>query len=439
MGGWRLACLGGTAMLASLWFAPAAIAAAPTDKELQNAIEVLQVCKVGNADIRPSCSIDAIQGILDRVKIEAGCAKKSTRKPGDYVVVSTQKCIDWLASLKGAEPKTVPPVAATTASAPSMLGPDASLTPASKADADVGPLESAAPAASSKATAAEAVKKNPSGTSDGVAKADSGAQPMLLWIATGIAVLLLAGLVIGYLKFSGENAKLEALLADRDRKLAKVSKDNQQLQDALVVSRREASAPAPIPKRDPLADTRPVVANWSAVEEAAPPSVKRAAPVSAAASGSQTAAQLPDVAAPKPERQALTQAIVEDAILNAIASLANDRSSLTEANFINKVGGVTTDATLKAVLLTTLEPALFFLCSGARSPQGPELVAYRFKGKPDCRVVPYPSAGRVGQFNRWFENASSLYGVSPVLASKAAVGVIGADGNLSVSALGVLV
>lgn len=433
--GLRLAGLGVVALLAGLCLAPAAIAATPSDKDIKITIDHLQACVDGNADSRPVCSAKAIKGILDRglrLKAEAGCAKESAKKPGDYVVISAQKCIDWLAPLKVVEAKVAEPEAAPAANATSVLDSQASPVPAVKEQVVTDVLASAA-ADTSAMTNAVVLVKAPAVQED---SADSGIQPLLFWLVTGLAVLLLLALLIGYLKFSGDHAELQAQLADSERELAKRAKENQQLQESILQSRREVPSPRPLPRSEPLPEARSAVA-------ASPPAasaIQRPA-FKVTATGDSPApvrVSVPEAVVAKPERPVMTHAIVQEAILSAIASLANDRSSLTEANFVNKVAGFATDAGLKALLLANLEPALFFLCSGSRSPQGPELVVYRFKGLPDCSVVPYPSAGRVGQFNRWFENAGSPYGVSPVLAIKAAVGVIGADGNLSVSALGVL-
>jgi hypothetical protein len=317
-----------------------------------------------------------------------------------------------------------------------MLDANAGQAPAAKPEADTGLLASTS--ASSTANAVAAVNDSAAAKPEAGTKGDSSVQPLLLWVAAGIAVLLLAGLVIGYLKFSAKNAGLKVHIGVLDSKLAKLAKENQQLQESILQAKREVHASNRIPKSEPLPEAP--VAPMDPPTSASP--IQRPEFRAAAASTSQGDAlvpvPVPDVAVAKPERQTMTLEVVQAAILTAIASLANDRSSLTEANFVNKVAGLITDAKLKAALLANLEPALFFLCSGARSPQGPELVVYRFKGDTQCSVVPYPSAGRVGQFNRWFENASSPYGVGPVLASKVASGVIGADGNLSVSALGVL-
>jgi hypothetical protein len=264
-----------------------------------------------------------------------------------------------------------------------------------------------------------------------------GIESLPFWLATCIAVLLIITLLIGYLKFSGDIAKLQAKLVESEHELAKRAKDNLQLQESVLRAKREAPAVRP-----PL--TPRIATHQSVAPPAFAPSnaseTQRSAFRATATGNGPVLAPVPVTDAPvaQPDPATLTFAIVQESILVAIASLAQDRSSLTEANFVNKVAGFATDAALKALLLANLEPAMFYLCSGERSPQGPELVVYRFKGRPEYSVVPYPSIGRVGQFNRWFENAGSPYGVSPVLASRAAVGVIGEDGSLSVNALGVL-
>ena len=265
-----------------------------------------------------------------------------------------------------------------------------------------------------------------------------GIEPMLFLLVTCIAVILLLALVSCYLKFSGDIAKLRASVVECEVKLVKCTNENLRLQEAVLQAKREATASGiGLPPRNPPMQS--AVAITSTSLQAGVNQSSALGESEMGTGGSMVASgPLTTVAAVKAESAKLTYGIVHEAILGSIASLAENRSSLTEANFINKVAGFTTDAAVKAVLLANLEPALFFLCSGARSPQGPELVAYRFKGLPDYSVVPYPSAGRVGQFNRWFENAASPYGVSPVLASKAAIGVIGEDGNLSVRTLGVL-
>ena len=441
----RLVCICVAALLDSLLWGPAAIAAtpAPTATELQDTIGRLEACVAGDAKSRPVCSQQALQTILSsdmRPPETDKCIKKDPVSSGGYVVNNATACIAWLQSLKGAETMGAELVTTKPANAAISLGPDPS-----RASSDTSLRASAVPA--------------------------SGAQQMLPWITIGIVLVLLAALIIGYLtfreakaaleklvedrdrelaklakdsqqlqEFREVNALLEARVGDRDRKLAKLANDNQQLQDALILARSEVPAHKSILKRDPLTDARPAAEVSTAVAEAAPRPVSRPTAVSATdpAEANISKAVVQDSAAPIPERQAPSREAVQNAILNAIASLANERSSLTEANFVNKVAGFVADATIKAILLADLEPALFFLANGARSPQGPELVVYRLKGSPNHCVVPYPSAGRVGQFNRWFENAESPYGVSPVLASKAAVGVIGADGNVSVSSLGIL-
>ena len=441
-----LTCIWGAALLATLLWGPAAIAATPTDTELQDAITKLTGCINVDEERRPVCGNSALQSILSddvrqKAAARAGCVKVISGSPG-YRVSSVKTCITWLQSLQGATTKAAEPVTTIPVNTPGLLGADASPAPSRKAEADLAAPASGIPASTPSTIAIVAATDKTPVNPEGSAKADSGAQPMLLWLASGISVLLLAGLVIGYLKSSAAFAALEEQVEDRDRELAKLAKENQQLQEALVLARREVSAAMPILKRDLPPDVCPAAAEGPAVAEAAPPLASMPtdssdiAPVGT--NISEAAVQVPDIASPKPEDQAPTSEAIQEAILGAIASLANGRASLTEANFVHKVAGVTTNATLKAVLLANLEPALFFLCSGARSPQGPELVVYRLKGSPNHSVVPYPSAGRVGQFNRWFENAGSPYGVSPVLAIKAAVGVIGADGNLSASSLGVL-
>lgn len=341
-----------------------------------------------------------------------------------------------------ATPTAAEPVTAIPVNTPGLLGSDASPAPSRKTEAGAGLSASIAPASTPSSIAIVAANDKTSVNSNWSAKVDSGTQSMLLWIVGGIALVFLAVLVIGYLTFKDANAALKERVEDRDRELAKLTKENQQLQGALVLARREVSAPKSILRSDSLTNARLAADESSAVAEAVPRPVPDPTAVSATvparANTSEAAVQILGSTAPTPERQAPTREAIQEIILEAISALANERASLTEANFVHKVAGFAVDATLKAALLENLEPALFFLCGGARSPQGPELVVYRLKGSPNHCVVPYPSAGRVGQFNRWFENAESPYGVSPVLASKAAVGVIGADGNVSVSSLGIL-
>ncbi|MFZ2405566.1 MAG: hypothetical protein WAW41_10545, partial [Methylobacter sp.] len=88
------------------------------------------------------------------------------------------------------------------------------------------------------------------------------------------------------------------------------------------------------------------------------------------------------------------------------------------------------DAKSKSALAAHLEPAHFFSCDGLRTSQGPELLAYRIKGQPMFKVVPFPSVGRVGQFINWFENASGSYREDPVLAAIPAIGKVNGNGSL---------
>ncbi|MBK7768947.1 MAG: hypothetical protein IPI44_24765 [Sulfuritalea sp.] len=170
---------------------------------------------------------------------------------------------------------------------------------------------------------------------------------MLLWIIGSIALVLLAALVIGYLTFRDEKAALrdekaalKERLQDRDNKLAKLTKENQQLHDALVLARREASAPQSILKRDSLTDAR----------------------------------------------------------------LATEESS---SQFCQQGGRGLHPMQRSRRSFWRIWSLHYSFYPVVPAHPGPELVVYRPKGEsaPLREACPTASAGRVGQFNRWFENA----------------------------------
>jgi len=265
----------------------------------------------------------------------------------------------------------------------------------------------------------------------------SGTGPMLFLIVACVAALLFVALVTVYLKFSWDVAKVRARLVESEIKLLECTNEKLKMQETGLQA--EVGASESGLRLPPRKTTTRVVA----VPPNSPPQVNVSRSSAMGETKTGTSALMvpvpPPSAAEIPAGSAkMTYDMVQEVTFRAITSLAENRSNLTEANFVQKVAGVATDPAIKALLLANLEPALFYLCSGARSPQGPELVAYRFKDQHDFSVIPYPSAGRVGQFNRWFENAASTYGVSPVLASVPAIGLIDDDGYLSVRTLGVL-
>ncbi len=268
-------------------------------------------------------------------------------------------------------------------------------------------------------------KQVPPNTNDAAAAASKGqieeaSNTYLSWILGLLVILLTALVFVLYLKlnkltvqFSDNQMKRVLENKKKDEEIRQLASDRDRAFRELEASERASASQKSVVAADAAVSTPRVVAPVAVVEPEPP-------------------------VMPKTKVPQLSRLSVQQAVLKAIEELANERVSLTEANFVSKIIGSIANPDIKAALAGNLEPGLFFVCGGMRSAQSPELLAYRLKGAGTYEVVPFPTAGRVGQFMNWYENAVGSYEVDPVLASKPAIGTINEAGVLSVSQKGTL-
>lgn len=410
----------------------------PSASGVARAIEKLALCgtsKFPAGPLRRKCGYQAIAPVSNSenvVQLPDNCATDDSWSKKE--IDSVQKCTVWLQEVQqiinpkensaqkvvasnekivkgtfGAFDSTqpVPSVATRNAAAPIKDGASAP-APSASESASLGVGKS-----NEMPKTQNAVNSQPR---EEASSTDILSQTVLISLL-GAFVIAVVAIAILYFRLRGGNAELEDRLQRRDEEIKKLKAQNTQVNDELARARRDRVNLNPSAA---LADhasrsVTPVVTT--------PPPEPRV-----------TVARRP----PTVERPMITSQAVEDVILKAIHALAHERVSLTEANFVAKVAGFASDPSLKAALEERLVPARFYLCSGVRSAQGPELLAYLLRGQTTCSVVPFPTAGRVGQFIRWFENAGSAYDVDPVLAARPARGVFNEAGSLSVSQPGLL-
>ena len=398
--------------------------AQPAHKVVAKAIADLEVCKdTPDPDPkRPVCGYNAISPVLGKAKPPKECAEPARLDKGR--VKGIVDCISWLKTLENV--KASEAGSGNDSMLDSKTAAPVPIVATSDANANVSPTPQSVASAPVQVTSEASVAVIPIQKTKSIevaspASVDHMAQtptPILVWIL-GVTSLVLGALVVFlYLK------------------LNKVS---------LQYSERETKWVRDIKKRDEeirqLASDRDRVLKEFEVSKRAAVAQKSVAPVGAASVALKTVAPAPvseTPAVPKAVAPQISRSSVQQAILKAIDVLANERVSLTEANFVGRIVGSVTNPDVKAALSRDLEPGLFFLCSGTRSAQGPELLAYRLKGADSYDVVPFPTAGRVGQFMRWYENAVGSYEVDPVLASKPAIGDINESGILTVRQKGLL-
>lgn len=413
------------------------VAASPSDglsvPSLDQAIGAFAPCKNKKSyPERSACGVAVLDGLLDVEAMPKSELKGRCIIDGSpYRIYMLAGCIEWLKGLKeGLKQSDIGP-AVSPVSPTSLLGPAAVVAAVKEVPGAVSsastPPEPVATGSGTQSTAevASGALKVPTvsdfAAPEARAKVESASPTylILIWLLGGLVAVLIVALTVMYLKLSGTNDELRERIAEKDREVARLTKKNQDQDDNLAQVMRDA------------AREKPVVVQARATSTA----------VSAAAAAPQAPrmdATLEVIAPPKTERPRVSPHAMQVAVLAAIESLARERVSLTETNFVNKVAGCASNAYLKAALTEHLEPAQFYLCNGSRSAQGPDLLAYRIKGQAHCSVVPFPTAGRVGQFIRWFENAGNTYELDPVLAAKPAVGIVNEAGVLVVSSLGTL-
>ncbi len=254
---------------------------------------------------------------------------------------------------------------------------------------------------------------------------------LLIWLLAGVVLFLLLITIVGYIFLRQKNTANLLLISQLEREIDTQKNGISELKQHL----KNAENKLPLNSSQPfLYDNKDVInASVESVELAQiNPEVNQLAKT---VPDSQTAIHGSKVQEVPPTVNAES---LYNEILQAITSLANSRSNLTEANFIFKLASVVSNPLIKASIIEKMESVHFFRSSGSPSPQGPELIAFGLKENLNYYVVPYPSAGRVGLFSRWFDNAGKNYEVNPVLAIKPALGAIGSDGNLVLVAQGTL-
>jgi hypothetical protein len=149
-------------------------------------------------------------------------------------------------------------------------------------------------------------------------------------------------------------------------------------------------------------------------------------------------AQTPPAGAPRPGAgaQQPSEAAITSQMLGAIEKLAHEGTQITEANAPLRIGGACTDRQVREFLQSMKLPIRFFTAAGSPGSVNAELMAWCFPGSDSWSVVPHPSAGRIGQFNKWF--STSEYATHPVLVEVPAIGVLEPDGRLAPQQLGSL-
>ena len=444
-----------------LVFSAPNVAALASEADVTSAISGLNKCKKKTTDeSKQDCAhkiLDHIQKLGEPLVLSV---KRSTSQQSPdtcamttpdgvgYRVVMIGKCIEWLKSLR-TNPQSEQKAESPQKCSPGMLEncpqspADASGTKTANGAAVVasGNVSGKAPTLGASASTGDPVENQKESTTrpgtPSASKLDSKTEtiepaviPNLAWILGALNVVLAAVLVILYFKLNGIKHDLTARVQRRDEKIKGLDARVGQLNDDLA----RAKEILDVGKRQADLERRGISAQPGGKNPAQPPASAPAPDVAAPPQSPRAAATRDPL---KLERTIPNQ-VLEEVILKAIHALAHERVSLTEANFGAKVTGFATDPSLKAALVERLEPAQFYLCSGARSAQGPELLAYIIRGQSTCSVVPFPTAGRVGQFIRWFENAGGAYDVDPVLAARPARGVINEAGSLSTSELGLL-
>jgi hypothetical protein len=254
---------------------------------------------------------------------------------------------------------------------------------------------------------------------------------LLIWSLAGVVLFLLLITIVGYIFLRQKNTANLLLISQLEREIDiqknSISELNQHLKNA--------------ENKLPLNPSKPFLSHNKDVINTSVESVELAQ-IKPEVDQMTKIVPYPQTAIPESEIQEVPPTVNAESlyneILQAITSLANSRSNLTEANFIFKLASVVSNPLIKASIIEKMESVHFFRSSGSPSPQGPELIAYGLKENSDYHVVPYPSAGRVGLFRRWFDNAGKNYEVNPVLAIRPALGSIGSDGNLVLVAQGTL-
>ena len=128
-----------------------------------------------------------------------------------------------------------------------------------------------------------------------------------------------------------------------------------------------------------------------------------------------------------PEEMALPQvqrsvspAALNAEVLSCIEQLAKAGNQITEANAAVRIISSSQSEQLKQGLQTANLSVSFYTAAGDASAINVELLAWRWSDQEAFQVVPHPHAGRVGQFNKWFDLGSGDYGTQPVLASRPA-------------------
>lgn len=397
---------------------------------LDQAIGELAFCKNKKSyNEKSACGVAVLEGVLDvKAMPKSELKSRCIKEVHPYRINMLSGCIEWLGGLReGLKQPGIGP-AESPVSQINLLGPAAVVAAVQEvpgaASSPSTLLEPAATRSGTRSTAevAPGTLKVPT-VSDFVArearaKVESDSPTYLIWLLGGLLAALVATSTFMYRKLSRTNDELRERVAGKDREIARLTKKNQDQDDNLVQILSDAARVKPVVVQ--ARATNPTVS-----DAVAPQAPRRAATLEANVT-------------PKSERPGESHHAMQVAVLAAIESLARERVSLTETNFVNKVAGNAPNAYLKAALTEHLEPVQFYLCNGSRSAQGPDLLAYRIKGQPHFSVVPFPTAGRVGQFIRWFENAGSTYGLDPVLAAEPAVGNVNETGVLVVSSLGTL-
>ena len=388
-----------------------AISAELTVSDINKAkVELLKCEEKSKAkNSRGECANKAFNNLYlgDHVQVPNECAKRSD-KDGEFKVNLIKNCKEWLESI----PVFINPIVVAPSAEAPPVNPVAQESSEKKPTNDVPENKE--------------VKKEPI-TQETSFLNTLNDQTKLIFLA-GIIISLLIGLVLGYFLSNKKSRNLQESLEKHKsgielprQELKTTVNDNSpvQVQPESQSEVPPINAPLELVRHNKLTKNPNQNPNPNPYPNTEPQVVTPVAPISK----------------PPPS---ISGVALQQEILLAISSLANARTNLTEANFVFKLLSVISDQVIKSSILEKIESVHFFRASGNPSPQGPELIAFALKGNTHFSVVPYPSAGRVGQFSRWFDNAGSGYADNPVLANKPALGSIGQDGNLVLVTLGTL-
>ena len=128
----------------------------------------------------------------------------------------------------------------------------------------------------------------------------------------------------------------------------------------------------------------------------------------------------PEVIGFAEDRHPVSATVLNAEVLNSIELLAKAGTQITEANAAVRIIGSSYSDELKQGLQKANLNISFYTAAGDASAINAELLAWNWSDQHTFQVIPHPHAGRVGQFNKWFDLGNGDYGTQPVLASRPA-------------------